>query len=137
MTDPDVKAYQVQVRRLCADDGGGWVAEIPSLPGCMGDGETAQDAIEDCYRAALEWIDATVQLGRSVPPPSSESEFSGQWRIRMPKTLHRRLSLLAGSEGVSLNTLATTLLAEALGGKDRPHPSQHPTAKDAPVKRGS
>ena len=112
----DVTAYAVQVRRLSEDEGGGWLAEIPDLPGCMSDGETAPDAIQNVYRAAADWIDAATELGRDIPAPTSD-EFSGQWRIRMTKSLHRRLALLAKREGVSLNALATTLLAEAAGEK--------------------
>ncbi|MBV8803165.1 MAG: toxin-antitoxin system HicB family antitoxin [Gammaproteobacteria bacterium] len=41
--------------------------------------------------------------------------FSGQWRIRFPKSLHAALVLRAKQEGVSLNTLTATLLAQCMG----------------------
>ena len=40
--------------------------------------------------------------------------YSGQFVQRIPKSLHMRLAKRAESEGVSLNQLATTLLAEGL-----------------------
>lgn len=40
---------------------------------------------------------------------------SGKWQLCAPKSLHRRLAEGARREGVSLNTLAVTLLAEGLG----------------------
>ena len=42
-------------------------------------------------------------------------KFSGQWRIRVPKSLHADLAIRAKQEHVSLNLLAATLLAEGLG----------------------
>lgn len=43
--------------------------------------------------------------------------YSGQWRIRLPKHLHAALALQAKEEGVSLNMLAVALLAEGIGKK--------------------
>lgn len=50
-----------------------------------------------------------------IPKPSSINKYSGQWRIRLPKSLHAQLDIKAKLEGVSLNTLAVTLLAEGIG----------------------
>jgi len=41
--------------------------------------------------------------------------YSGKWQLRGPKSLHRRLGERAKREGVSLNTLAVTLLSQGLG----------------------
>ena len=137
MTKPNIDAYRITVRPLTEDEGGGFLGEIPDFPGCMGDGETQEDAIADVRLAAIEWIDAMEKHGRPIPPPAGDGAYSGQWRVRVPKTTHRRLALLAGAEGVSLNALVNTVLAEYLGGKERPHPSQYPTGKDGTVKRRS
>ncbi|QBK29210.1 type II toxin-antitoxin system HicB family antitoxin [Roseitalea porphyridii] len=61
--------YAVLVEPLGEDDGGGWMARIPALPGCVGDGETEQQAIDDVRLAALEWADATIEGGHTLPPP--------------------------------------------------------------------
>jgi antitoxin HicB len=106
--------YMVVVRALAADEGGGFLAEIPDLPGCTGDGETEQAAIDDAHDAAREWMEETRRLGRSIPRPGSADAYSGKWVQRVPKSLHRRLASQAKREGVSLNTLAATLLAEGL-----------------------
>jgi len=54
------------------------------------------------------------EAGRPIPPPSVEPAegYTGKWLLRAPKSLHRRLAERAKREGVSLNTLAITLLAE-------------------------
>jgi antitoxin HicB len=56
-----------------------------------------------------------------VPPPSrpADDAYSGRWNMRVPRSLHRRLAERAKAEGVSLNTLALTLLAEGLGRRAR------------------
>jgi antitoxin HicB len=44
-------------------------------------------------------------------------DYSGKWQLRALKSLHRRLAERAKREGVSLNTLAVTLLEDGLGGR--------------------
>ena len=109
--------YRFTVRPLTEEDGGGWLVEYPDLPGCMSDGETIEEAIANADDAKRSWIAAMKEAGRSIPPPSAEPAegYSGKWQLRAPKSLHRRLAERAKREGVSLNTLAVTLLAEGLG----------------------
>lgn len=61
--------YEVRIRPLSAEDGGGFFAEVPELPGCMSDGETPQEALENAYDAIGCWIEAAREMGRQVPPP--------------------------------------------------------------------
>lgn len=114
MNDAD---YPFTIRPLRDDDGGGYLIEFPDLPGCMSDGETVEDAIANGEDAKRCWIEAMREAGRSVPSPSAEiaESYSGKWQLRAPKSLHRKLAERAKREGVSLNTLAVTLLAEGLG----------------------
>ena len=53
-------------------------------------------------------------FGDQIPKPSLPNKFSGQWRMRAPKSLHAALASRAKEEGVSLNTLTITLLAQGL-----------------------
>ncbi len=48
----DATAYPIETRLLSAGNGGGWLATFVDLPGCMGDGETPEAAVEDGYAAA-------------------------------------------------------------------------------------
>ncbi len=109
--------YPVLVRPLAADEGGGYLAEVPDLPGCTGDGETEEAAIRDARAAAREWMAEAKRLGRAVPLPGAAGDYSGKWLQRVPRSLHRRLTERAKREGVSLNTLATALLAEGIAQK--------------------
>ncbi len=65
--------YRILLRPLSNDEGVGWLATMPDLPGCTGDGETEIEAIEDVRRAALEWADAATRDGDPVPPPAQNA----------------------------------------------------------------
>ena len=49
-----------------AEDGG-WVAEIPSLPGCASQGETKEEALQNARNAMEDWIAAAREDGRLIP----------------------------------------------------------------------
>ena len=111
------KNYPITLRELTADEGGGWLAMVQDLPGCVGDGETPAEATADVMDAIDEWIDAAKQMGRPIPEPRDpmSGSFSGKWVQRVPKSLHAQLAAQADSEGVSINQLATTYIAQGLG----------------------
>jgi antitoxin HicB len=62
--------YPVLIEPLPAEDGGGFVATVPDLPGCMSDGSTAEEALANVRDAVAQWIDEARALGRAVPAPS-------------------------------------------------------------------
>ena len=62
----------------------------------------------------IAWIATAKEFGDPIPKPSAPARYSGQWRMRAPKSLHAALASRAKEEGVSLNTLAITLLAQGL-----------------------
>lgn len=106
--------YAVLVRPLSEADGGGFEATVPDLPGCMSDGETMNEAIENVQDAIVSWLEAAEAMGRAAPKPGSAT---GQWRQRVPVSLHVALKELARREGVSLNMLVTNILAMQVGRK--------------------
>jgi antitoxin HicB len=100
---------------LAPDEGGGYLVEFPDLPGCMSDGETVEEAIANGLDAKHAWLTVAREEGRSIPEPGGQ--LSGKWVQRVPKSLHTRLVERAEREGVSLNTLVVSLIAEGLGRK--------------------
>jgi antitoxin HicB len=62
--------YPVLIEPLSAEDGGGFLATVPDLPGCMSDGESAEEALSNVRAAIAEWIEEARTLGRAIPPPS-------------------------------------------------------------------
>src|SRR6266481_5523997 len=118
LTEQVFERYPFQIRPLSADEGGGYLIEFPDVPGCMSGGETLDDAIVN-GRDALKGALLTMrEFGDPIPSPGSLTRSSGQWRQRVPKSLHARLAARAGREGVSLNLLVTTLIAEGLGRRE-------------------
>jgi antitoxin HicB len=109
--------YPVIIRPLSKDEGGGFLAEYPDLPGCMADGETIEEALSEGKDAVKAWIATAKAEGMEVPDPNRFSKYSGQFRTRLPKSLHADLAKRAQLEGVSLNTMAITLIAAGLAKK--------------------
>jgi antitoxin HicB len=63
--------YQISLSPLSTADGGGWLAQVPDLPGCMSDGETPQAAVDNVMDAIGCWLDAARADGRVIPPPAT------------------------------------------------------------------
>lgn len=93
-----------------------WAAEFPDLPGCVGAGDTAEEAVTMAMDAKKAWIEAALEEGKNVPEPKDlyEIDYSGKFTLRLPKTLHRELALQAEDEGVSLNQYILYLMAKGL-----------------------
>ena len=66
----DPMAYRIELEPIPLNEGGGWFATVPDLPGCMGDGETESGAIDDVRAAMLEWADAMINTGRTIAAPT-------------------------------------------------------------------
>ena len=95
-------------------ESGGYVAYFPDLVGCITVGETPDDLaymIEDAKRC---WLTAELEDGHSIPEPcyDPQFEYSGQFKLRLPKNLHKQLSLEAKNQGVSLNQYCVYLLSQ-------------------------
>jgi antitoxin HicB len=92
------------------DEEDGFFATHPDLPGCMSEGETADEAIENLDAARELWIETRLEGGHSIPEPAG-NEFSGRVSLRMPTSLHGQMAKIARREGISLNSLLVHALA--------------------------
>ena len=99
---------------MSKEEGGGYLVEYPDIPGCMSDGETVAEAITNGREALLDCLEVFKESGRKIPRPSIEA---AQWRQRLPRTLYSKLTKQAENEGVSINSLVTAIIAEAVGAK--------------------
>jgi antitoxin HicB len=61
--------YRIVIEPLSDEDGGGFVATVPDLPGCMSDGETREEAARNVEDAIRGWIEEARATGRAVPKP--------------------------------------------------------------------
>jgi antitoxin HicB len=72
----NVNCYAIIVEPLPAEDGGGFIATVPDLPGCMCDGETPQEALAKVQDAIAVWIEAAKDVGHVVPEPTKRFALS-------------------------------------------------------------
>jgi predicted RNase H-like HicB family nuclease len=63
-------SYEIRIKPLPPEEGGGFLAWVPDLPGCMSDGWTPAEAVENATAAIDEWIGEAVRLNRAVPAPT-------------------------------------------------------------------
>ena len=109
--------YPFEIRPLSADEGGGFLISYPDFSDCLSDGNTVEEALANGNDALKATISALKAKALAVPAPNSGGVASGKFVARVPKTVHARLATRAKAEGVSLNTLVLTFIAEGLGGK--------------------
>jgi antitoxin HicB len=95
--------YRIAVER--SDEDKAFIARVPALPGCMAHGTTAEKATHEVRVAADAMLSVLKEDGDPPPPEDTTADFSGQLRIRLPRSLHESLARSAQLEGVSLNQL--------------------------------
>ena len=97
---------------LYPEDEGGFTVEIMDLPGCLSQEETVEEAFKMIAEARELWIETAYENGDPIPMPSTETSYSGETTLRMPKSLHRKLAESAKREDVSLDQYIVTLLSQ-------------------------
>ena len=114
----NLSKYPFEIRPLSKEDGGGYMISFTDFSECISDGETIAAAIENGMDALQETIAALENLHMPVPEPGSGGTYSGKFIQRVPKSIHCRLVMRAKQEGVSMNSLVTSMLAESLGKRE-------------------
>lgn len=69
--------YAVRIERLADEDGGGYLATVPDLPGCMSDGTTPEEALKNVQDAIASWIAAAQEWDVDVPAASTPLARTG------------------------------------------------------------
>ena len=121
------QAFRYRIVVEWSDEDEAFIARVPVLPGCLAHGGTAEKAAHEAERAAELMLDVLREDGKSLPPEDAVADYSGQLRLRLPRSLHERVSRLATAEGVSLNALLLSLISEGCGRRSA-------QASDAPPK---
>ena len=92
-----------------------FVASCPELGELSAHGRTPTKAAAELSEAIELALEAYEEEEWPLPEPRTVRTHSGQFRVRLPKSLHAWLAGEAEAEGVSLNTFVVTKLAEARG----------------------
>jgi len=96
---------------------GGYALHCPELPGCITCAETIELGLEMIEDAKRCWIETCIEENIPIPEPSKMSDYSGQFKLRIPKSLHKVLAERAKQERVSMNQLCVYLLSNGVSGK--------------------
>ena len=92
---------------------GGYAVSFPDLPGCVSCGDTLESAVKNGEDAKKAWLAAALEDGIEIPEPDNLEQYSGQFKLRIPKSLHRQLSEHSKREGISMNQYCLYLLAKS------------------------
>lgn len=122
------KSYKIEI--IKDEIEGGYAAHYPELKGCVTCAEDIPTVIEMLEDAKREWILAALEDGYPIPEPGDDERYSGQFKLRIPKSLHRTLADESRREGISMNQYCLYLLSRNCG-KSPSHletPSQSKTS---------
>jgi antitoxin HicB len=99
------------------EDGNGYTAVIPDLPGCMTCADTIEELWDMIQEAKELWLEVALEDGDHIPEPApvQTEEYSGKFTVRISRSLHRQLANRAKWENTSLNQLVLALLSESMG----------------------
>ena len=53
-----------------------FVVEVPELAGCMADGATRIEALQNAEIVINEWIETAKELGRPIPEPKGRLNYA-------------------------------------------------------------
>lgn len=98
-----------------SDEDEAFIALCPEFPGLSAFGDTPEYALSEIQTAVDLAITTYVEEGWELPSPRRVSQYSGQFRLRIPKGMHGELAARAEAEGVSLNSYTSALIARGLG----------------------
>ena len=108
----DYLALSYRMEIVKDSDEGGFVASYPDLPGCITCGETEEEARKNALDAKKAWLEAALEENIEIPEPDSLEAYSGQFKLRLPRSLHRALAEHSQREGISMNQYCVYLLAK-------------------------
>jgi predicted RNase H-like HicB family nuclease len=59
-----------------SDEDNCFVSEVPELAGCMSDGKTYKEALQNTEIVIQEWLDTAKDLGRQIPLPKGRLVYA-------------------------------------------------------------
>ena len=104
------KAYRMEI--VEDKDEGGFIVTYPDLPGCISCGETIESAVANAIDAKEVWLEAAIEEGIEINEPDSLDDYSWQFKLRIPKSLHKSLAEHSQREGISMNQYCVYLLSK-------------------------
>ena len=112
------KSPPYSMRIHWSNEDGCFIGTCPEFPHASGFGDSPTEAARELGTA----IDLAIQTHKEedwpLPEPAMIKEYSGQLRLRLPRSMHAHLAARALAEGVSINTMIVAAVAANLGQKE-------------------
>ena len=70
-----------------------------------------ESAISNALDEKKAWLEAALEEGVEIHEPDSLEDYSGQFKLRIPRSLHRLLAEHSQREGISMNQYCVYLLS--------------------------
>ena len=105
--------YKIEI--LPEEDNEGFALHCPELKGCITCADTIEEGLKMIEDAKKSWFTACMEDNISIPEPNDCSDYSGQFKLRIPKSLHKSLAERSKQEGVSMNQFCMYLLSSGAG----------------------
>lgn len=100
-----------------SEDDREFVATCPAFSGLTAFGETEEEALGEAKIALQGFIETCNEQNIPLPEAHIRETYSGQFRVRLPKSLHRQAAQIAATDGVSLNQLVISAVEARVGAK--------------------
>ena len=68
--------YNYEIILYWSKDDEAFIAEVPELPGCMADGKTRREAVENVEHIIDEWIETAIEDGEEIPIPKGRLMYA-------------------------------------------------------------
>lgn len=104
--------FKYSINLIWSEEDDCYVSTVSEFPGLSAFGDTPEEAVEEAKIAVKGFLKVYEEDGCPIPESETLKPFSGQTRLRLPKSLHATLSQEAGREGISLNSYIVHLLSE-------------------------
>ena len=101
-----------------SNEDGCFIGTCPEFPHASGFGDSPTEAAGELGTAIELAVQTHAEEDWPLPEPAVIKEYSGQFRLRLPRSMHAHLAARAFAEGVSLNTLIVAAVAANLGIKE-------------------
>jgi predicted HicB family RNase H-like nuclease len=101
--------YRMEIKKDSKEEG--YIISFPELKGCLTCCSNLIEGIKLADDAKKEWLIAALEENYPIPEPLNEEKFSGQFKLRLPKTLHKELAERSKKEGISMNQYCLYLLS--------------------------
>lgn len=108
----DYMAMSYRMEIVEDKDEGGFVVSYPDLPGCITCGETMEGAVANARDAKRAWLEAALEDGVEIYEPDSPENYSGQFKLRIPRSLHRSLADHSQRKEISMNQYCVYFLSK-------------------------